>query len=129
MDVLLYGMKFRITSFGMIKPSPWVLFFPMYFVYWHKKPKQTFTFCNGTPTSIANVAKILLHFLLWKVCNMLKLNLYTCFFLFGERFDLNWFCLFALFYKRSFFLLAKPGISIWMTQIVLSLEVHFIYSF
>ena len=54
-------MKFRITSFHVIDPSPCVLFFPMYFLFPSidtKKLKQTLKFCNGIPTSITDVAKI-----------------------------------------------------------------------
>ena len=57
MIMLLYDMKFRIISFDMIGPSSSVLFVPMYFL-----------------VSINDGAKILSHFLLWKVCNRPKLN-------------------------------------------------------
>ena len=57
MIMLLYDMKFRIALFGMIEPLPCILFFPIYFLVstQHKKPKQTFKFCNGTPTSITDI--------------------------------------------------------------------------
>ena len=130
--MLLYDMKFRITSFDMIELSLSVLLFPMYFVVStrQKKPKQTFKFCNGTPTSITDVAKILSHSPLWKVCGRLNLNFCTWFFsLWKEGFCLNLSFLFALFIQDTFFSLADPGLSTWTRQIVLSLEVQFIYSF
>ena len=99
-------MKFRITSFDMIEPSLSVLLFPMYFVVSirQKKPKQTFKFCNGTPTSITDVAKILSHFPLWKVCGRLNLNFCTWFFSLLERGFLFKFIFFVCsFYTRHFF--------------------------
>ena len=42
MIVLLYDKKFRITSFVMIKPSPCVLFFPMYFLVSTQKTEGNF---------------------------------------------------------------------------------------
>ena len=38
--------------------------FQCIFQYRHEKSVQTFKFCNGTPTSITDVTKILSHFLL-----------------------------------------------------------------
>ena len=128
----LYDMKFRITLFDVTEISPCVLFFPMYFLVStrRKKPKQTFKFCNGTPTSITDVTKILSHFLLQKVCIRLKLNFCTwSFSLQKEGFCLNLFCLFALVIHDTFFSLADPGLSTWTRQIILSLDVQFIYSF
>ena len=65
MIMILYDMKFRITSFDMIEPSPCVLLFPMYFLVSTQKTEANFLkFFNGTPTSITDVTKILSHFLL-----------------------------------------------------------------
>ena len=64
MIVMLYGMKFRVTLFGRIEPSPCGSVLSTVFSGIDKKSKQTFKFFNGTPTSITGVAKILLHFLL-----------------------------------------------------------------
>ena len=104
MIMLLYGMGFRITSFGKIDPSPCVLFFRMYFPVSTQKTKANFKILQLNPTSITDVTKILSHFLLWKVCNRLKLNLCTCYFFFGKRvlFKLSFVCLFFL-YKTLFF--------------------------
>ena len=44
--VLLYDIKFRITSFDMIKPLPCVLFFPMYFLVFTQKTEANFQICN-----------------------------------------------------------------------------------
>ena len=42
MIMLLYDMKFRITSFDMIQSSPCVLFFPMYFLALSQKTEANF---------------------------------------------------------------------------------------
>ena len=88
MIVLLYDKKFRITSFVMIKPSPCVLFFPMYYLVSTQKTKanlQTFQFHNGTCTSTTDVAKYY-----YIVCNMLNLNFCNCSFpLWKKCFCLN----------------------------------------
>ena len=57
MIVLLYDMKLRRNSFRLIELLPCILFFSMYFQVSTQKPKQTYKFCNGTPTSINDVAK------------------------------------------------------------------------
>ena len=46
MIMLLYDMKFRITSFDMIESSPCVLFFPMYFLVSTQKTEANFEICN-----------------------------------------------------------------------------------
>ena len=69
--------------------------FQCIFQYRHKKPKQNFKFCNGTPPLFTDVAKLLTQFLVWKVCHRLELNFCTC--SLERGFYLNWFCLFVLF--------------------------------
>ena len=55
--------------------------------------------------TITDVAKILSHFLLWKVCNRLKLSLCMCYFsLWEEDIVQIDFCLIALFIQDRFFL-------------------------
>ena len=65
MIMLFYDIKFRIM-FNMIRPTPCVLFSPIYYLVWRQKTKErlkTLKFHNGTPNSITDIAKILLHFL------------------------------------------------------------------
>ena len=108
-DLILYDcavidVKFRIVSFDKNEPSSSVLVFSMYFYYQHKKQKQNFTFSNGTSNSITDVAKVLLDFLIWKVFNRLKSNLWKfSFSLWKERFCLKWICLLTRFYTRQDF--------------------------
>lgn len=86
-----YYMKFRSNSFGMIELSLCIIFVPVYFLVLTQKLKQTFKFCNGTSTWITDVAELLLHFLLWKVSNRLKLNLCKCSFSPWIDGFFNWF--------------------------------------
>ena len=67
---LLYDIKFGITLLCFV----W---------YQHKKPKQMLKLNSWTPNSIADVAKILLIFLLWEVLKdwfLFKLILFVCYF-------------------------------------------------
>ena len=49
MTVLLYDMKFRITSFDMIEPLSCVLFFPMYFLVLTQKTESNFHILQWHP--------------------------------------------------------------------------------
>ena len=49
MIMLLYDMKFRITLFDMIKPSPCVLFFPMNFLVSNQKTEANFQILQLNP--------------------------------------------------------------------------------
>ena len=66
--MLLYDMKFRITSFVNIEQSTCVLFFPMYFLVSTQKTEANFepnfAILQLNRTSITDVAKILSYFLL-----------------------------------------------------------------
>ena len=127
-------MKFRITLFDMIEPSPCVLFFlvstqQMYFLVSTQKTEANFQiFCNGNLISITDVAKILLHFQLWKICNRLKSNLCRCsFFSLEGEFLFNLVLFVCSFYARHLFSLAELGLSIWARQIVLPLDVSSLF--
>ena len=105
MMVLLYDLKFRLDSFDMFEPSLCIRFFPMYFLVSTQIQKQTFKLWIETLTLTTDAVKILLHFLLYKVCNRLKLNLLCTwsFSLWKEVFfKIDVFCLFFL-YKLLFF--------------------------
>ena len=104
MIMLLYDMIFWITSFDMIEPSPCILLFPMYFLVLTQKPKAKFQTLQWYPyfhywrrkdTTVS-------HFLLWKGCSRLKLNLWTCYYFSLKRgFCLNWLILLVCsFYTR-----------------------------
>ena len=117
MIMLLYDMKFKITLFDMIELPLFVLFFLIYFLISTQKSKANFQILQLNP--------------LLGVCNGLKLNLYTCtcyVSLWEEGFCLNSFCLFALFI-HFFYSLADSRLSIWTRQMVLWLDVRFVYSF
>ena len=53
-----------------------------------------------------------LHFLLWKICYRLQLNLCTCSFSLERGFLFKLILIVCLFYTRYFFLLAEPRLSI-----------------
>ena len=75
---------------------------------------------------IIDVAKILLHFLLCKVCNTLKLNLFrVLFFSLEKGFLFKLILLVCCFYTSHFSFASEAR----TRQIVLSFEVQFIYSF
>ena len=100
MFMLLHDIKFWMSSSDMIEPSCSVLFF-LSSIH-TQKIKQTLKFHNETSTSITDFSRVIFHFLRWKVCNKLKLNLCTCSFpLWKEGFCFHWsfFCL--LFIKDT----------------------------
>ena len=49
MIMLLFEMKFRITSFDMIESSSCVLFFPMYFLVLTQKTEANFQILQLNP--------------------------------------------------------------------------------
>ena len=97
MIMLPYDIKFRITLFDMTESLPCVLLFLMYFFVLTQIAETNFQIFQFRILTSQRYS----HFLLWKVCNRLKLKR-TCYFSFGKRvlfkFD---FCLLALFFASG----------------------------
>ena len=111
--VLLHDMKFRITSFDMIESSPCILFLPMYFLVSTQKNKINFQILQWNPYLDYWRGKDTITFLLWKVCNRLKLHLCKCSFSLWKKgfFKIDFFVCF--FYTRHFVSLGERRLLIW----------------
>ena len=89
----------------MIESSPCLLLFPVYFLMLTQKTESKFQILRFR---LLTSQRYYQYFLLWKVCNNLKLNLCTCYFsLWKEDFVKIDFCLSALFIQDTFILLAE----------------------
>ena len=101
-----------ICCFGKKK-----LFFPIYFLVSTQKTEANFQTFQWIPY-FSYFGGVLLHFLLWKVYNWLKLNLCACYFFFGKKVLFKLILLVCSLCTRQSFSLVESGLSIWTRQIL-----------